>query len=205
MEELDYDYTIHQREKEADKALAVRFFIMPLQNEHKSQQEGRPIFDDTEMVEIRARGDRTSVISRPVRDTDKVRFREAYLAFKDGNKVLESGTPLKEWPLISASRCEELKYLGFVTVEQLADASDAVCSNISTLTTLKQKAKAFLEYAKGISPMERLQEEINAERSRAEAAEAQIKDLAARLAKLEAAKEGSAVAAKPAARVAAAA
>ena len=197
MEELDYDYNVHMREREADKALAIRFFTTPIQNGGKTHDEGRPIFDDTEMIEIRARGDRSNIVVRPVREGDKSRFRDAYRAFKEQHAVLESGTPLREWPIISASQAEELKYLGFLTVEQLSNASDGVCANISTLQNLKQKAKAFLEYAKGASPLERMQEELNTERARAEAAESQIKDLASRLARLEQSKGEPAVVAKP--------
>ena len=57
---------------------------------------------------------------------------------------------------------EELKYLGFHTVEQLSQASDGVCAKMAGLQSMKQKALVFLEQAKGLAPATRLLEE-NAE------------------------------------------
>lgn len=167
-----------------DANLAVRFFTHPIMNEDKSTQEGRPIFDDTEMIEIRVRGDRNNIIQRPVRPEDKRRFREAYKAYTEEAKELEDGTPLNEWPLVTKSMVEELKYLGFRTVEHVAVANDGVCARVPGLTQLKQRAQAFLDIAKGTAPLEKLQSELEAERMRNAALQAQMADLAQRVEQL---------------------
>ena len=201
METLDHDYTMHTAaQSDADKALAVRFFSMPIQNDVKTVEEGRPIFDDTDMVEIRIRGDRNNITCRPVRDQDKSRFREAYRAYKDGAKASETGTPLSEWPIASASMVEELKYLGFHTVEHVANASEAALARVPGLHTLKQRAAAFIEFAKGGAPMERMQSELDKERSAREASEAQLADLSRRMAEMEAKQATEVKAAKPVAK-----
>jgi hypothetical protein len=52
---------------------------------------------------------------------------------------------------------EELKYLKFMTVEQVAGASDAQISALGAgYVTLREKAKAFLDLAKDSALAERL-------------------------------------------------
>jgi hypothetical protein len=187
MEELEFDHNVFTAQmREADRNLAVKFYSQPIKNDEKTAQEGRPIFDDTEMIEIRVRGDRNNVVQRPIRPEDKQRFRDQYRDYKDGKAAEASGTPLKEWPIMSASMVEELRFLGFVTVEQVAEATDSVCGRVPGLTTMKQKAKAYLEFATTTAPLERLNHELEAQRSRAEAAEASVADLAGRMATMEA-------------------
>lgn len=187
METLDYDHNAFDpRATAADANLAVRFYTHPIRNEAKSIDAGRPIFEDTEMVEIRVRGDRNNVVQRPARDDDKARFRAVYRAFKEGLESQATGTPLKEWPIMSASMVQELAYLGFHTVEQVAEANDGVCSKVAGLTGMKNKAKAFLELAQGTAPLEKLQSQLEQEKNRADALQAQLQDMAARMTAMEA-------------------
>lgn len=182
LETLDYDHAVfNQASREADKSLAVRLFKTPIRNDEKSVQEGRPIFDDTLMIEIRVRGDRNNVVQRPVRVEDKARFREVFLAHERGESAVSSGTPLAQWPVMSAAMVEELKYLGFHTVENVADAHDGVLGKHPGLRGLQEKAKLFLEHAKGGAPMERLLAENNVLKSQSEVQDRTIKELSAKL------------------------
>lgn len=185
LETLDYDHNVfNQASREADKSLAVRLYKAPIRNEEKSVQEGRPIFDDTLMIEIRVRGDRNNVVQRPVRPEDKVRFREAFLGFERGEQQGGSGTPLAQWPLMSASQVEELKYLGFHTVENIADAHDGVLGKFPGLRSLQEKAKLFLEHAKGGAPMERLLKENTDLKSQVDVQQRTIQDLSSKMEEL---------------------
>lgn len=185
-EELDFDHNPQQGKEDAN--LAVRFYTMPLKSETRSIAEGRPIYVDTDMIEIRVRGDRNNVVQRPVRPEDTKRFRDAYRAFKEDSTPGVVGTLLTEWPIMSSSMAEELKYLGFQTVEQLSTADDAACGKVPGLTTMKQKALAFLELAQGSAPLEKLHAELQAANSKNETLLAQVTDLAARLTAMEAGK-----------------
>jgi len=176
IQELDYDYNVHQNNK-GDENLAVRFYIAPIKNPAKSTDAGRPIFDDTQMVEIRVRGDRNNVVQRPVREEDKRRFRDAWRAFEEGSKDLDSGTPLSQWPIASQSFVEEMKYLGFHTVEHLATANDRVCADIPGLVTMRERAKHYIELAKGVSPIEGMQEKLDEQEHTIQAQAAQLADL----------------------------
>ena len=190
METLDYDHQVFDsRARESDKALAVRFFTMPVKDEESSTREGRPIFKDTTMVDIRTRGARNEVVHKPVDAVIKARFSDAWRAYEQGEKLLESGTPLAEWPAMSKSQVEEMKYFGFFTVEHIANARDDLLHKFPGLLSLKQRATAFLELASGSAPIERLQSELEKERRANQALQAQMADLAARMAKMETAKE----------------
>lgn len=187
MEAIDYDVNVfNQQGREADKHLAVRFYVAPIRNEGRSVNEGRPIYEDTEMVEIRVRGDRNNVVQRPVRLEDKQRFRDQYRAYKDDAKQLESGTPLAQWPIMSASMVEELRYLGFHTVEQVANAQDNVIAKMAGLGTYKQKAKLYMEQAAGGAPIEKLAKENQELKDQLEVSSRTVSDLSEKLEKLTA-------------------
>ncbi len=173
--EIEYDsgvFTAQQRKQ--DEQLLVRFFKTPIQNDVKTEKEGRPMFDDTDMIEIRVRGQKDNVVIRPIRDDDKKRFRDAWRDHEDGAKSVNSGTPLSQWPMMSSAQVEELKFLGFYTVEQLAGAND---NSLPIVLLLKNKAKTYLEYAKGAAPLEQLQNELAAARNREETMVRQIAEM----------------------------
>lgn len=193
-EVIDWDHNVYTSQ-EADKNLHVKFFLHPKQNDVKSAEEGRPIFDELEFVEIRVRGDRINMVSRPAHEGDRQRFAGTYAAFKAGNAEQHSGTMLSAWPPMTRAMVEELKYFGFYTVEQLSNAADSVCSKFAGLTTWKQKARAFLDMSAGsTAPLEKLHAQVEklanekevAERNSAEMA-AMIKTMQAQIEKLSAA------------------
>jgi hypothetical protein len=185
METLEYNYNdFNSVQHEQDRALLVKFFTAPLKNEERSTEEGRPIFDDVDMIEIRVRGTKDNIVQRPVRADDKQRFRDAWRAHQDGEKAVQSGTPLAQWPVMSTSQVEEMKYLGFVTVEQIAEANDGVVSGIAGLQTLKNKAKAFIEFSKGAAPIEQLQNKLAESANETETLRRQLAETQAALSKL---------------------
>jgi hypothetical protein len=175
--ELEYDHREFSGNSPAPTNIAVRFFRMPVKNEAKSVDAGRPIYDDMEMVEKRIRGDRNNIVVKPVSDQERKDFRDAYKAFKEDTEVKESGTPLTEWPHVNASLREELRYFGFTTVEHLSEADDNACTRVPGLLGLKARAKAFLELSKGLAPLEKLQTALEAEKSKREALDAQVAEL----------------------------
>lgn len=188
METLDYDHNmfdpVNMAASKADENLAVRFYIAPVQDMEETAKQGRPIFRDTKMVEIRVRGDRNNIVVRPVREEDKRRFAGPWKAFESQEALVVDGTPLREWPMMSTSMVEELKYMGFYTVEHLANASDTVVGKFAGLGIWKQKAKAFLELAAGGAPVSKLQKENEDLRSTNEMLKRQLDELSAKVATL---------------------
>jgi molybdopterin biosynthesis enzyme len=183
-EEVDFDY---RNTAEQDKNLAVKFFSDVLQNDDKTAKEGRPIYDDVVMIEKRVRGDRNNIVIRPARPDDFRRFRQAYEDFKSGEEATKSGTPLSAWGGVGRGLAEELKFLGFHTVEQLAEASDSVCAKMAGLQNLKQKARAYIEIAKGnTAPLEDMAKKLGELLNQNEVLQRQNAKLAERLTALEA-------------------
>ena len=139
-----------------DDKLFVVFFLHPHKDEQKSLAEGRPIFKDQEYIRIMVPGDKDSIVIRPARDMDKMRFPKQYAAFQAGEAEVQEGTPLKAWPMVTRSQVEELKFFGVHTVEHLADLADVHVAKFMGMGSLKTKAQAFIQAAKETAPLEQL-------------------------------------------------
>lgn len=180
---------------DGDKSLYVQFYMHFLESGPKSAEAGRPVFDDTEFVKIFSPGDRTNIIDRPVRESDKLRFPAQYAAFKNNQETQTTGTPLAQWPIVSRAMAEELKYLGFHTVEQVALANDNSIGKHMGLVDLKRKAVAYLELAAGSTkPIEEMQSQVKDLEGKLALKDDQLQQLMARLDALEADKKSQKVA-----------
>lgn len=155
----DFDVQDFNNREAADKTVFCHFYIKPKENEAKSIEAGRPIFEDREYVKIRTPGNQTNEIDRPVTDMDRKRFSAAYKAFKEGDSEQLIGTPLVEAPWITRSQVEELSYLRIRTIEQLAAVGDDVCTRISGLFKLKQRAQQMAAKAEHDAPFIKIQAE----------------------------------------------
>lgn len=163
-EMFDADAGDFESREAGDKSVYVKFYYRPVQDEDASAKEGRPIYKDREYVEIRTPGNQTSVVQRPVSDLDRQRFRGAYRQFKNNVEEQVVGTPIAEATFLTRSQIEELSHMRIRTVEHLAELGDDVCSRFAGLYGLKNKAKAFVDSAKGQAPfieMQKRNEELN--------------------------------------------
>jgi hypothetical protein len=132
-----------------DENLLVRFFKQPYQNATRSEAEGRPIFEELDFIEIRFPGNKLSVIVEKVNAEHKKRFPDHWrrYAARDTEEVID-GTPLDQWPGVTRSQVEELRFLNVRSLEQLISMADNHSSRIMGINILKSKAKAYLEAAK---------------------------------------------------------
>lgn len=105
-----------------------RFYIHPKLNPLKSNNAGKPVYDDVLMVEIRANGLKDT-FSKKVDETVIAEFPGAHEAFK-GNDVPIDGTPLEELPGITAELLAIYRMHAVRTVEQMADLTDGAVSNM---------------------------------------------------------------------------
>jgi hypothetical protein len=161
MQELDFDHTMYEREYAGDDRMLVYFFTEVIPDEEASKVAGIRKFREAEMIHIAAPGAKSSIIIREVREDDKHRFAAKYEKFQKGmvDEQVE-GYPLKEWSILSRSMVEELKHLGFRTVEQIASASDSVVSKYPGLRELQSRAKTWLESQKSTVPLEKLHTQV---------------------------------------------
>ena len=173
--------------EEKSKGIFPRFYIETVQNNFKSNEAGRAIFDEVEYVEITIAGDRNSKIQRKVTDIDKKRFATAYNRFKEGLEPATSGTAVEQWPMISRGQAEEMKHMGIHTVEALAELSDTAIQQMGMgYRALVEKAKAFLAVANETADVTHLATENHELKSKVGVLEQQVADLSAHMQNYEA-------------------
>lgn len=151
-------------ESKMDEGLLVRFYYKEVQDKEETLEKGRPIFKETEYVEIRIPGKRDIQAARPASYADKQRFSRHYEAFKKRVEAPKEGTPLEEWPMITRSQAEELSFLHVKTVEQLVAMSDNNLSSFMGGYGLQRKAKEWLEASSEtalIAEKEALQDKVD--------------------------------------------
>lgn len=124
----------------------IKFFFAYNENEEKSLREGRPIFDEIPSISIQWPGGDETV--RRIEPQDIQEYPELYSRFKAGSEPVAEGTPLAEWSLMTGSAMRELQYLGFKTVEQLANGSDEAKRKLGPLSKFVKLAQDWLAAAK---------------------------------------------------------
>jgi hypothetical protein len=165
-----------------DDNVVPLFKILPLENKAKSLLEGRPIFDDVEVIEIRFPGSRNYGVypvdqmshwsndmysgeQRPI--TYAERFRRQYVQFKEHQHQTKSGTPLDVVGFLAAGRREELKSQNIYTVEALAAIDGTELKNLGPGgRELKNQAIEYIAAGKARVPDIQLQAEVEALRAK---------------------------------------
>ncbi len=182
----------------SDAGLYVEFSMRPVHMPFKSEQAGRPIFEDQAYITIRFPGDKTKTVERPVilEDTDRApsdpaRFPRHWAAFQAQESQVSEGMPITEWPPLTKSQAQELKAINIHTVEQLAHMPDSGC-NWMGARELRKKAIAWLDFAAGHSKESALQAVIDSQQAQIEALRKQVEDIAAKAAAKAAAKDDTA-------------
>ena len=148
-----------------DAALVVKFYTKAVHQPFRSTQEGRPIYSDVDYIQIFTPGNQLNIIDTPVRGEHQARFAQQWAAYKSGKEGgAEFGTPVNQWPFLSASQAEEFRAVKFFTVEQLANASDGQLQALGMIGgmnahVIRERAKAFLSASAGNAPTEKLAQE----------------------------------------------
>lgn len=153
-----------------NSSLYVEFFEESVEIPFKSEQAGRPVFEQRDFVRIMVPGDSTNIIECPATEEHKQQFPRQFERYKKGMKDVVEGMPLSQWPPVNKSQVKELNYFEVHTVEQLAELSDSTCKRLGMgQMELRGKARAWLLAAKDGAIVtrqavenERLQGEIEA-------------------------------------------
>lgn len=158
----------------------VKIFMATRKNETKSVAAGRDIYDEIPSISFQWPGNDETV--RHLTDQDKLEHPAHYAAFMAGTGPVQSGMPLNDWPRVTASAIKELAYLGFRTVEQLAEANDEVKRRMGPLGKFVKEAKEWLEAATcEQAQVVALKEALERANQRAERMETQIELLLQRI------------------------
>lgn len=169
----------------SDSGLLVEFVDDAVMQPYESDKAGRAIFKQTPFISIIFPGDKTKRTYRPATEQDKMRFAPQWQAYEKGGIAIANGTPIEQWSYLSKSQALELKYLGFYTVDLLANASDMQLTNLMSGQLLRNQAKTFLETAKDNSATTALVAENERLKNQLESLESTNASFKARLDALE--------------------
>lgn len=183
MQNLDFA----PRDPAKPNRIIARFSQRPVQNNWRSEKEGRPVYEDREFVELITPGNTKSIPVEEVTDDHKRQFHREYDAWKAGQERPVEGMPLSEWPQVSGSTVLNLNSMHIRTVEELAAVDDGVLQVLGTgARELREKAKAWLASARGEQPLQAAVAEIGHLQESNALLSGQLKDALDRLSALEA-------------------
>jgi len=169
--------------KDPDEALVALFKNHAVLNEAASLKAGRPIYDDIEVVEVRAPGSRDFKVfpaaamshweNNPYTGEQTMltyaeRFKHQYQQFKDRAIQTKSGTPLGSVAFLSEGKRAELRAQNIYTIEALAGIDGAELKNLGPGgRDLKNAAVEYIRDAKeNVAPNLQLQVELEQLRAR---------------------------------------
>lgn len=172
-----------------------RFYVEPRENKGRSEAEGRPIFDDVEMIEIRVPGDKLTVFhDRVFRSDGRTRngaipggpqsyidrFPRQYEAFKAKQRQAQSGTPLEHYPPLKASRVAELKTFNIYSCEDYANIPDNVLGKLGmNARKERDEVRAWLGRAQEVVLESKMRAENDGLRAQMQAMEERMQALIA--------------------------
>lgn len=176
------DFEVQDPKALRDTAIP-RFYVDAQRNNFRSEQEGRPCFDDVEKVEILIPGDRKSTWDGLVREEHRRRWAREYAAFKASQEAPVEGMPIAELPGITRSQAEELTFQHVRTIETLAILPDDKAMRVVTMggMALRDRARRYLESTAGAAAEEKLAAENRAKDERIAQLEGQLADLTKRI------------------------
>jgi hypothetical protein len=165
-----------------DETVVPLFRAMSRENKALSDKEGRPIFEDVEVVDIRFAGSRNygtypaTQLSHWMNDpytgeqrpiTYAERFRKQYAQFLEHKQQTKSGTPLEFAGFLTEARRSELKAQNVYTIETLAAIEGAELKNLGPGgREMKNQAVDFIAKGKANVPNLEMQAELDAMRAR---------------------------------------
>ena len=163
------------------KGLLVEFYMDAVHMTFKSEQEGRPIFEDREFIRLIPIGDNKTVQCKEASLQDKQKYADEYAVFSKGVGGAFSGTPLTQWPSMLPAQIKLLNHFNVYTVDQLAELDDQAIGRIGPGTReLHEKARAFILKAAGNADSERFASENLAMKEEIARLSSMVKELSTR-------------------------
>lgn len=122
--------------KDPDSLLHVEFYDYKALDDWETREKGTKIYrKECPFIRIQVPGNNLNIIERPADGRDVLRFPKQWLYYQmqtgkiaDGADV--PGWKIDEWDELDHATKHKLKFLRFVTVEQLAGATDAQIQGI---------------------------------------------------------------------------
>jgi len=106
------------------------FYHKSVHNPLKSQQEGRPVFEDRVFVRVAPPGERLNIVDRPATRADQQRWPQQWALFQQNKDQTPEGTPIEllypEKPAVAST----LRANGVMTIESCAELSGNAIDSI---------------------------------------------------------------------------
>lgn len=172
-----------------DEGLIVEFYNEAVYMGAKSEEAGRPIYEDKPFIWIRFPGDRTREVKRRVdlkgkngAPPDNHRFPRQWAAYQSQEQYVEEGTPLEQWGPMSKSMAMTYRGAHIYTVENLSAVTDDKLQGLGHgARDMRDKAIAWLKSSSDGAESMRLAAENKRKDDRIDDLERQIAELASRL------------------------
>ena len=100
--------------------MAVFFHAVQVQNNFKTAQEKRPIFQERIFLKKLVPGDNPLTIDRPMREQDIEDYPVEWARFEQKKEETVPGTPIEVWSAVSETQKAEFKALNIFTIDQFA-------------------------------------------------------------------------------------
>lgn len=130
-----------------EKSLLAEFHKRAIINQDKSNEAGRQIYEDKLYVKVHIKGSKNAIQDKLATEEDKARFPRAWALYKARGEEVSVGTPLDKLPCMSQALEMNLKALGVMNVEDLAEIDLNGATNIKGGNGLKAQAQAYLKLA----------------------------------------------------------
>ena len=167
--------------------MAVFFHAVQVQNNFKTAQEKRPIFQERIFLKKLVPGDNTLTIDRPMREQDIEDYPVEWARFEQKKEETVPGTPIEVWSAVSETQKAEFKALNIFTIDQFAQLSDIAGNKIMGFNDLRDKARAFIAAAQDSQMFDKIRAETE---KKLQAQDVEMAELRAMIAELTAKKSG---------------
>jgi hypothetical protein len=158
-----------ERWRDQSPRIFVEWELRAVEDRAETERQGRIVYRDEEWGNIHKKGELGHVIPYRVKDLKRnsvlwPHISNSYEAWKAGLDAPIEGTPLKEWPLITAAQLRNCTGMNVLSVEDLANLADGAMRFIGgEAVALREKARNWLNAAsdvgKAAATITRLEEE----------------------------------------------
>ena len=112
------------------KGMVCTFYMRPFHSPAKSEQAGRPVYEDKVFAKIHPPGERLNIVDRPANEADKRQFPREWQQFLTNAEQIGEGTPIEMLYPHQPSIAATLKGSGVHTIEKCASLSGVAIDQI---------------------------------------------------------------------------